>query len=130
LHCNNQHQFEGWFKNEQEYKRQFDAHMVCCPFCDSHDISNQPTAESLAILFSHDLLEQSVSNRLTNIEKHAIVEQLSDYIDPDVDSDFTPTVSEFKFELIEKESSTFATEEESQDENHPALDLIIKKNLQ
>ena len=76
LFCENQHEFEGWFKSEYEYNRQLTLDMVCCPFCDSTDITRNPGAELLAKSFSQDLLtlDSHGSTRMTEVEKQAKIQ--------------------------------------------------------
>ena len=35
LRCRCQHEFEGWFPDSKEYKRQKNKGMIHCPMCDS-----------------------------------------------------------------------------------------------
>ena len=35
LRCRCQHEFEGWFPDSKEYKRQKNKGMIQCPMCDS-----------------------------------------------------------------------------------------------
>ena len=44
LQCENQHEFEGWFKNANELQDQQTSGLLICPVCDSAEIKKKVTA--------------------------------------------------------------------------------------
>ncbi len=47
LHCENSHEFEGWFKNADELKSQQSSGMLTCPVCNTSEISKKVTASKI-----------------------------------------------------------------------------------
>lgn len=48
LKCNNDHQFEAWFKSSSAYEEQLAAGHVTCPYCESAEITKAPMAPNVA----------------------------------------------------------------------------------
>ena len=44
LHCDQNHQFEGWFKNSEAYDTQAARRLVSCPICNSITVDKAPMA--------------------------------------------------------------------------------------
>ncbi len=132
LYCDNQHQFEGWFKNETEYARQLSSGILRCPCCDSADVSKQMSSESLIKSFNLQLHENASTSKLTDIEKQTIIEQLGVFLDEtmETESDGTNDFTGFKFELISSEDEYATTADELHDETISLSDQIPKKLLQ
>lgn len=38
LHCDNGHEFEGWFRDNADFDRQSEMKFVSCPVCNSHQV--------------------------------------------------------------------------------------------
>jgi hypothetical protein len=47
LQCGLQHQFEGWFADEADFKSQLERGLLVCPVCNHHDITKLPSAPRL-----------------------------------------------------------------------------------
>ena len=47
LICDARHEFEGWFKNVDDFSAQQASGMLCCPFCESAMVSKKVTAAKL-----------------------------------------------------------------------------------
>lgn len=47
LSCAGGHQFEGWFKQSDDYANQLKNNLVSCPICGSHEIKKLPTASHI-----------------------------------------------------------------------------------
>jgi hypothetical protein len=47
LHCRHEHRFEGWFASSEAFDGQMRSGMVCCPFCNSGEISRLPSGPHL-----------------------------------------------------------------------------------
>jgi len=48
LACPLNHHFEGWFSSEEDFSSQKERAVLCCPMCDSAEISRMPTAPYIA----------------------------------------------------------------------------------
>jgi len=48
LKCEQDHQFEAWFKSSGAYAEQQAAGLVSCPYCESSQISKAPMAPNIA----------------------------------------------------------------------------------
>lgn len=44
LSCDNAHRFEGWFGSLEDYTRQENERLLCCPVCSSPSVARQPSA--------------------------------------------------------------------------------------
>jgi hypothetical protein len=44
LACPLNHQFEGWFTSEDDFTKQQEQAILCCPMCDSAQIARMPSA--------------------------------------------------------------------------------------
>jgi len=44
LRCHQAHQFEGWFRSAEDYQQQQASGLLCCPLCDSKDVTRVPSA--------------------------------------------------------------------------------------
>jgi hypothetical protein len=44
LQCASGHLFEGWFSSHDDYEHQHSCGLLCCPICQSADITKMPTA--------------------------------------------------------------------------------------
>lgn len=47
LRCDNEHQFEGWFRSAADFEDQSTSHLVNCPRCNSHNIRRVPSAVAI-----------------------------------------------------------------------------------
>jgi hypothetical protein len=45
LACGQGHRFEGWFASAEDFARQSDARLVCCPVCDDAGVARVPSAK-------------------------------------------------------------------------------------
>lgn len=48
LACTQDHQFEGWFKSQQDYDCQLSRGFIACPYCNSLEVRRIPSAVHLA----------------------------------------------------------------------------------
>lgn len=48
LRCALGHNFEGWFRSHEDFSRQIDAGVICCPDCGSEDVEKAFSAPHLA----------------------------------------------------------------------------------
>lgn len=47
LSCDNNHQFEGWFRSADDFEDQLQRHFICCPQCDSYNVRRIPSAVAI-----------------------------------------------------------------------------------
>lgn len=48
LHCDQNHRFEGWFKNSEAFDAQAERRLVACPICNSITVGKAPMAPRIA----------------------------------------------------------------------------------
>ncbi|PYE88913.1 DUF1178 family protein [Phyllobacterium leguminum] len=48
LHCDKDHEFEGWFRNNEDFDRQAKRGLVSCPVCDSQSVEKALMAPSVS----------------------------------------------------------------------------------
>lgn len=48
LHCDNGHEFEGWFRDNADFDRQSEMKFVSCPVCDSHQVQKALMAPAVS----------------------------------------------------------------------------------
>lgn len=49
LHCSEDHEFEAWFASSGSYEVQVATGQVCCPECDSRDVSKSIMAPNVSV---------------------------------------------------------------------------------
>ena len=48
LACTQDHQFEGWFKSQEDYDSQLSRGFIACPYCNAIEVRRIPSAVHLA----------------------------------------------------------------------------------
>ena len=48
LHCDNGHEFEGWFRDNADFDRQAERKLVTCPACNSPDVQKSLMAPAVS----------------------------------------------------------------------------------
>jgi hypothetical protein len=48
LACTQDHQFEGWFKSQEDYDSQLSRGFIACPYCNAVEVRRVPSAVHLA----------------------------------------------------------------------------------
>jgi hypothetical protein len=56
LHCEHQHEFEGWFGSEDDFQSQLTRQLVQCPVCASHQVSKRLSAPRLNLSGARETL--------------------------------------------------------------------------
>lgn len=125
LVCSNKHNFEGWFKSTDEYNNQLGSSMVICPFCDCTEIEKNTSPQQLAKSFSQNLLTEN--QQLTKAEKHAIIEQLQDYVEHQLE---TETEDQFESASEHQDNKLIELQDELPEEGFQNFIIPSKKNLQ
>lgn len=48
LHCDHGHEFEGWFRNNEDFTTQAERRLIACPVCDSLKVEKALMAPSVS----------------------------------------------------------------------------------
>jgi len=72
LCCEYGHTFEGWFKNSEDVLAQQNNGMLCCPFCDSVNVTKKLTASRLTKKSNNSSI--SPSSQLSNLPSKQSIE--------------------------------------------------------
>ena len=82
LCCENQHQFEGWFKDSDDMQQQIKRGILRCPVCESHNIIKMPTASKLSKSGKHDV---AITNNKQSLDEYnqaqKILGKVHEYLD-------------------------------------------------
>ena len=89
ISCDNEHQFEGWFREPEDYYRQLENGQLDCPVCGSHNVKKLPTGSK--ILVGEGRHNQPGKDRQSRESVERVVEELSEYIE----QNFTDVGEEF-----------------------------------
>lgn len=84
LECGAKHQFEGWFKNANEYAEQQQSGLLICPICGSETIRKIPSASYISKSGSASG-ELEPSNMEKEIVQHQVVKMFHEYINKNFD---------------------------------------------
>ncbi len=76
LICENDHRFEGWFKNRDDFLRQQQQFLLCCPVCESGGIRSLPSASQV-----QDSKKRMEIRAIEQVEARTLLNQLHDYVD-------------------------------------------------
>lgn len=87
--CDNEHQFEGWFREPEDYHRQLENGQLDCPVCGSRNVRKLPTGSK--ILTGEGRHDSKAENRISRESVERVVEELADYIE----QNFTDVGDEF-----------------------------------
>jgi len=77
LQCENDHKFEGWFKDREAFERQKDEKLINCPVCASSNITMLPS--SLSIVGKKAC--ESTEKKAKSIPAHAMFRMLNEYLE-------------------------------------------------
>lgn len=79
LCCGNEHQFEGWFREPDDFHRQLEQGLLDCPVCGSHKVRKLPTGSK--ILVGESRRNRPEEDHPSTESVAQVVEQLSEYIE-------------------------------------------------
>lgn len=88
LLCDEQHRFEGWFRNSEEFESQLESGLLTCPICGSEHVSKQLSPSHLNFGKTEKQTQELVS-----IQQDA--QQLADRIAQYINTHFEDVGSEF-----------------------------------
>jgi len=87
--CDKEHQFEGWFREPDDFNRQLEQGLLDCPVCGSHDVRKLPTASK--ILVGESRHNETDDDQLSSERVAQALEQFSEFIE----QNFTDVGDEF-----------------------------------
>ena len=83
LICEDEHQFEGWFRNSDEFRQQQVNGMLTCPVCGTDSITKVPSASRVNLR----KMETQVSELLSiQSDAQQLANNISDYINRHFDN--------------------------------------------
>tara|TARA_Y100001935_G_C17109900_1_gene410304 strand:- start:61 stop:483 length:423 start_codon:yes stop_codon:yes gene_type:complete len=126
LKCKNEHEFESWFSNSDEFDKLNDKKLLECIYCSSKKITKSIMAPMISNLKNKDDQEKSINDDFKKEKKQLI--QLRNYIEKNFDfvgKDFTKKVREIYYDKKSKKAIYgTATYKERRDLAEEGIDLI------
>ncbi|SFI83594.1 hypothetical protein SAMN04515648_1952 [Phyllobacterium sp. CL33Tsu] len=99
LHCEHDHEFEGWFRSNDDFDSQVGKGLVACPACGSHSIGKALMAPSVTTGRQKEKIAVAMSNMVSELkEMTRKVRENADY----VGSDFAEEARKIHFGEVEK----------------------------
>ncbi|AQT42130.1 hypothetical protein BBC0178_006340 [Bartonella apihabitans] len=71
LHCDHAHEFDGWFRNNDDFLNQKKAGLIHCPICDSNVIDKTLMAPAVSTSKKHEQVGMGL-----NQEQKRIIEEM------------------------------------------------------
>tara|TARA_X000000950_G_scaffold275006_1_gene360790 strand:+ start:401 stop:823 length:423 start_codon:yes stop_codon:yes gene_type:complete len=103
LKCHNDHEFESWFSNSEEYEKLNKNNLLECIYCTSKKISKSIMAPMISNL-KNDQNQFELVNKSLNDEKNKLI-KLRNYIEKNFDyvgKDFSKKVREVYYDKKNK----------------------------
>ena len=126
LKCNNEHEFESWFSNSEEFDKLDKKDLLECIYCSSKEINKSIMAPMISNLKNKDKKIDLISKNFKN-EKNKLL-QLRNYIEKNFDfvgKDFSKKVRQIYYD---KKNNTAiygtTTPEERKELQEEGLDLL------
>ena len=80
LKCNNNHEFETWFSDSNEYNKQLIQKIILCPYCNSSSVSKSIMAPNVVKKSNTKKIKRKTA-MINSIKKYKkIVEENFDYV--------------------------------------------------
>ncbi len=99
LHCDHDHDFEGWFRNNDDFDVQVGKRLVTCPVCGSHGVEKALMAPSVTTGRQKEKIAVAMSKMVTELkEMTRKVRENADY----VGSEFAEEARKIHFGEVEK----------------------------
>ncbi|MEK1886785.1 MAG: DUF1178 family protein [Phyllobacterium sp.] len=99
LHCDHEHEFEGWFRSNDDFDSQVEKRLVNCPECGSHKIGKSLMAPSLTTGRQKEKIAVAMSKMVSELkEMTKKVRENADY----VGGDFAEEARKIHFGEVEK----------------------------
>ncbi len=80
LRCENDHEFETWFRSSSDYDEQIDGKQVSCPYCDSVSIEKALMAPNVSTSKSKDKPVEVVNNQKLDQDYRKTLQNIRDYV--------------------------------------------------
>ena len=126
LKCKNNHEFESWFSNSEEYDKLNNKGLLECIYCSSKKIGKSIMAPMVSSSKKKDFQIDSMTNDLKN-EKNSLL-QLRKYIEKNfeyVGRDFSKKIREVYYEKKNKKGIYgITTPEEREELSEEGIDLM------
>lgn len=99
LHCDHDHDFEGWFRNNDDFDVQAEKRLVTCPVCGSHKVEKALMAPSVTTGRQKEKIAVAMSKMVTELKDLTRkVRENADY----VGGDFAEEARKIHFGEVEK----------------------------
>ena len=126
LKCKNNHEFESWFSNSEEYDKLNNKGLLECIYCSSKKIGKSIMAPMVSSSKKKDFQIDSMTNDLKN-EKNSLL-QLRKYIEKNfeyVGRDFSKKIREVYYDKKNKKGIYgITTPEEREELSEEGIDLM------
>ena len=84
LHCDHDHEFEGWFRSNDDFDTQVEKQLVSCPVCGSDKVGKALMAPSVATGRQKEKIAIAMSKMASELREMAKkVRENSDYVGSD-----------------------------------------------
>lgn len=129
LICEEEHQFEGWFRNSAEFQQQQGNGMLTCPVCGTDNITKVPSASRINL----HKMEQQVSELLSiKTDAQQLIKNISSYIHrhfDDVGDDFADEARKMHYGKADERNirgtATFDQARELYDEGIDVFPILL-----
>ena len=126
LKCNNEHEFESWFSNSEEFDKLDKKDLLECIYCSSKEINKSIMAPMISNLKNKDKKIDLISKNFKN-EKNKLL-QLRNYIEKNFDyvgKDFSKKVRQIYYDKKNNKAIYgTTTPEERKELQEEGLDLL------
>ena len=126
LKCHNDHEFESWFSNSQEYEKLSQKNFLECIYCSSKKITKSIMAPMVSSSKNEEEQSKTLKNNFQN-EKNKLL-KLRNYIENNfefVEKDFSKRVREVYYDKKNKKAIYGSTTQEEKDElAEEGIDLL------
>lgn len=126
LKCHNDHEFESWFSNSQEYEKLSQKNFLECIYCSSKKITKSIMAPMVSSSKNEEAQSETLKNNFQN-EKNKLL-KLRNYIENNfefVEKDFSKRVREVYYDKKNKKAIYGSTTQEEKDElAEEGIDLL------
>lgn len=85
LECDARHQFEGWFKNADEFTEQLSNGLLICPLCGSEEVRKIPSASYIARGTTEKTEPVTDSGEVIEASKSQVLQLFHDFINKNFD---------------------------------------------
>lgn len=124
LCCAHEHRFEGWFKTAEDFLRQNEGGLLCCPVCGISEVAKLLTASRIN---RHLSSQRDSSACLANAEQ-TLLTRIHDYVDTnfiDVGPEFPEQARRIHYGEVEPMAIRgVATKNEARELHDEGVDIV------